>query len=122
MQLDKKEKRAQVVSKNVCLFSNLGHFAAQCNPHLKPGGQGWAMSPGQACRQKWAFPPRVMLLQLPARCVRLLPPQDWADVSQDSFLPWSLPARHLPCSLLTPAVPARILELSLPLLSVLGLP
>ena len=46
-----------------------------------------------------------MLLQLPARCVRLLPPQDWADVSQDSFLPWRLPARHLPCRLLTPCSP-----------------
>ena len=39
------------------------------------------MSPGQACRQKWALPPRVMLLQLPARCVRLLPPQDWVPVT-----------------------------------------
>ena len=40
MQLDEKEKGIQVVSKIVCLFSNLGHFAAHCDPHLKPGGQG----------------------------------------------------------------------------------
>lgn len=45
MQLDEKEKGIQVVSKNVCLFRNLGHFAAQCDPHLKPGGQGWAVVP-----------------------------------------------------------------------------
>lgn len=45
MQLDEKEKGIQVVSKNVCLFRNSGHFAAQCDPHLKPGGQGWAVVP-----------------------------------------------------------------------------
>ena len=105
MQLDEKEKGIQVVSKNMCLFSNLGHFAAQCDPHLNPGGQGWAMSPGQVCRQKWALPPPVMLLQLPARCVHLLPPQEWAGVSQDSSLPWSLPVHRPPCSLLTPCSP-----------------